>query len=175
MMGLINNKCDMCIGAIKTDNTMAGIAFSTPYYYLSQRIVVLETQNVYDLIDLKDTYVGVLSNSLAEYIITEENKNLPSPIKLKTYQDVVNLFSDLKFGEIEALFIDSPVALWYSRSYLNKDFKVTDVAYKSGSYSIAVNNDNEELLKDINRALQKIDLREILDKYGLWDEAQESY
>jgi ABC-type amino acid transport substrate-binding protein len=175
IMGLMTDKCRIAIGAIKSENTMAGVIFTKPYYYLTQRIITLEDSSVYDLVDLKRTPVGVLTGSIANFILIEENKNLPAPIEIVKFDDVVELFSALQFREITAIFIDSPVALWYSKSNMDRKFRVSDVAYKSGSYSIALHENDVELRNAINSILSDIDLREILDKYGLWDEAQESY
>lgn len=174
IVGLANNKCDISIGALKPQNTMTGIIYTNPYYYLTQRIVSHKNTNIYDLVDLKGHQVGVLNKSLGEFIINEENKNLTKPIKVKTYNEVIDLFTALQFKEINAVFIDSPVALWYSKSAIYDDFEVSDVAYKSGYYSIAVKEENKELKDEINRALKKINTKEILEKYGLWDEAQQT-
>jgi polar amino acid transport system substrate-binding protein len=171
--GLINNKYEISIGALKPENKMAGVIFSSPYYNLTQRIVIPENSSVYDLIDLRGFHVGVMAKSLGEFIIQEENKNLTSPIKIKSYNDILDVFSALQFKEISAVFIDSPVALWYSKSNTGPKLRVSDVAYKSGSYAIALKEGNIDLLSNINKALKEINLREILDKYGLWDDAQE--
>ena len=175
IIGLINNTCDISISAIKSQNKMKGIIYSDPYYYLTQRIVTQEGSNIYDLIDLKGYKVGVLEKSLGEFIIEEENKNLPTPIKILTYNDVLHLFTALQFKEIEAVFIDSPVALWYSKTHINNKLKISDVSYRSGSYSIALREESTELKDAINKELKKINIHEIFEKYGLWDEAQENY
>lgn len=175
IMGLIKGACDISISAHKTQNQMSGIILSEPYYYLSQRIVTLEESIVYDLVDLKGYKVGVLAKSLGEFIIQQENLNLTTPVIIKEYKDTLDLFTTLQFKEISAVFIDSPVALWYSKTFMDKKLRVSDVAYKSGSYSIAIREDNINLRNKVNEILNSIDLREILDKYGLWDEAQKNY
>lgn len=175
IIGLVNSSYDVAISALKSQNKMAGIIYTDPYYYLTQRIVTLEDSSVYDLVDLKGYKVGVLTKSLGEYIIQEENSNLPDPIKIICFSDVLELFTALQFKQVSAIFIDSPVALWHSKTNIDKQLKVSEIAYRSGSYSIGLRADCEELRNTINNALRNIDLREILDKYGLWDEAQESY
>jgi ABC-type amino acid transport substrate-binding protein len=174
IIGLLKGTFDISISAHKSLNEMSGIIFTDPYYNLTQRIVTLEESTIYDLVDLKGCNVGVLPKSLSEYIIQQENINLPAPIKTKNYNDVLELFSALQFKDISAAFIDSPVALWYSNSNMSKRLVVSDVSYKSGSYSIAIREDNKELRDSINEALKEINLQEILEKYGLWDEAQQN-
>jgi len=175
IIGLINNNCDIGLGALKSQNRMAGITYSNPYYYFTQRLVSLEDSIIYDLTDLKREKVGVLKNSIGEYIIQQENANLHSPINISTYDDVLHLFSALQFKDISAIFIDSPVALWYAKTNLEKKLTVSSVAYKSGSYSVALRKEDQHLIHEINEAISNINMHEILDKYGLWDDAQENY
>ena len=175
IIGLLKNLCDVSISAHKTSNVMSGIILTNPYYHLTQKIVTLEDSPVYDLVDLKGYKVGVISNSLGEYIIQQENSNLTTPIITQNYNDVLDLFTSLQFKEISAAFIDSPVAIWYAKTYLDNKLKLSEVAYKSGSYSIALREESIDLCDLINQILIEINTREILDKYGLWDEAQEGY
>ncbi|MEW5818991.1 MAG: ABC transporter substrate-binding protein [Cyanobacteriota bacterium] len=174
IIGLINDSCHISIGALKDRNEMSGIIFSAPYYNLTQKIVSQEDSTIYDLVDLKGYEVGVLKKSLGEFIIQQENNNLTTPIKIVAFEDVLDLFSALQFKDIVSVFIDSPVALWYAKTYIDKKLKVSEVAYRSGSYSIALKDSNTTLKDRINMALKNISLRDILDKYGLWDEAQDN-
>lgn len=171
-VSLINDSCDICISALKPENTSTGIAYTNPYYVLTQKMVTLKDSNIYDLVDLKGYKVGVLKKSLGELIIQEKNSDYTPAIKITPYNDVLDLFSALQFKDVEAVFIDSPVALWYANTYLDKGLQVSETSYKSGSYAIAVREEDPSLRLTINRALTTIPAREILEKYGLWDEAQ---
>lgn len=171
-LGLFNNRYDVCISAQKPINKLTGLVYSDPYYALTQRIVTFEEYDVHDLGDLRHKTVGVLTRSLGEYIIEEENKSYTIPIKLKPYQDVVDLFSALHFKDVYAVFIDSPVALWYAKSNINTNLKVVDLAYKSGHYAVMMKEENEGLLESVNEALKEVSFREILGKYGVWDDYQ---
>lgn len=175
IIGLINNNCDIGLGALKSQNKMAGITYSDPYYYFTQRLISLEDSIVYDLPDLKRDKIGVLKNSIGEYIIQQENTTMHSPINISTYDDVLHLFSALQFKDISAIFIDSPIALWYAKTHLDKKLHVSNAAYKSGSYSIALRKEDHSLIEEVNKAINNINKHEILDKYGLWDDAQENY
>lgn len=172
LVGLINNACDMIICALKTQNPSAGVILSNPYYQLTQKIVALEENKVNSLEDLQGKSVGVLVKSLGEFIIQNYNLKMTQPITLTPFDDVLDLFSSLHFKSLDAVFIDSPVALWYSRTYLTTHLKVSDIAYKSGSYSIGFRDESIELKNHVNKALKNIDLYNILEKYGLWDDAQ---
>lgn len=171
---LLNNHYDICIGAIKPESNLPEIAYSLPYYQLTQQIVTLPSLTIYDLSDLRGKVAGVLSNSLGEFIIGQENNRRPTKINIKKFEDTLELFTELQFGNIDAVFIDSPVALWYSKTNINSCLKIAKVAYKSGSYSIAAKSNNKDLIEEINKALKKVDLQKILDKYGLWDESQKT-
>ncbi|MGD9580075.1 MAG: substrate-binding periplasmic protein [Vampirovibrionia bacterium] len=175
IIGLIKNSCDIGLGALRPQNKMAGINYSIPYYSITQRLITPEGSIAYDLADLKGDKVGVLKNSIGEYIIQQENTNLPSPITICSYEDVLHLFAAIQFKEISAIFIDSPIALWYTKTNLEKKLHVSDTAYKSGNYAIALRSDDKDLIDNVNNALKEINTHEILDKYGLWDNAQENY
>jgi len=172
IVGLINRSCDMVVSALKTQNPLAGIIFSDPYYQLTQRIVTLEDSNIDTLEDLQGKTVGVLVKSMGEHIVQNYNLKMSKLIELQTFEDVLDLFSSLHFKDIEAVFIDSPVALWYCKTYLDTPLKVSDTAYKSGSYSVGFRETSVDLRNQVNKALKKINLHEILEKYGLWDDAQ---
>ena len=174
LVGLINSNCDMIICALKTQNPPARVILSEPYYQLTQKIVTLEENNFNSLEDLQMKKVGVLSKSLGEFIIQNYNLKMSQPIALTLFDDVLDLFSALHFKDIESAFIDSPVALWYSKTYLNTHLRVSDIAYKSGSYSIGFREDSVDLKNQVNKAIKNIDLYNILEKYGLWDDAQKN-
>lgn len=174
LTSLTNKGCDIAISAIRSSNTVAGIILTDPYYFLTQKIVSLETEPLHDLSDLRGLKTGVLTKSMGEFIIQEENKNFSPTINCIPYNDVLDLFGALHFKEINSVFIDSPVALWYSKSYMKDKLKVANISYKSGSYSIALREEDSKLKNNINRALKNLNIREILDKYGLWDDAQKT-
>lgn len=169
---LINRSCDIAISGLRPLNKMPGVIYSNPYFNLTQKIVTNKDFVVNDLSDLKSYKVGVMSKSIAEFIIDTENSNLSVPIVKKSYNDVLQLFSAIHFNEIAAIFIDSPVALWYSKSFMKNQLIVSPISYRSGTYAIAVREDNKQLCSLINNILKTINLKEILEKYALWDETQ---
>lgn len=169
---LINKSCDIAISALRPLNKLPGVIYSDPYFNLTQKIITNKDFVVNDLSDLKSYKVGVMAKSIGEFILDNENRNLSVPISKKCYDDVLKLFSAIHFNEISAIFIDSPVALWYSKSFMKNQLLVSSISYKSGNYAIGIREDNKQLCSLINNVLKLINIKEILEKYALWDETQ---
>ncbi len=85
-------------------------------------------------------------------------------IRYKTGADAVEA---LKANKVTAVIIDNEPAKSFVGT--NTELKILDGSYAEEDYAICVSKDNEELLKDINKALKKLKkegkIDKIVDKY----------
>lgn len=172
--GLYRGDYDLAINGIEiTDDRKSVVNFSNPYYITYEQLVTLAgSQDYQTLGSLRDKKVGALKNSLAERILNSE----PGIITL-TYEGEVNAFEDLKNGRLEAVLVDAPIALYYAS--WNKEFKLTGPPIGKVYYGIAIRNNDLELLNEVNKNIELLInsgiLREILERWKLWNNLMATY
>lgn len=85
-------------------------------------------------------------------------------IRYKTGADAVQALIE---GKVTAVIIDNEPAKSFVES--NEGLKIQETAFTEEEYAIAVNKKNDELLNDINAALEKLtkngEIQKIIDKY----------
>ena len=152
--GLESGKLDGVIsGMTITEARKEKVDFSEPYYDAAQVIVVLESTPGYEKIeDIKGKIVGVQLGTtgagMAEEVMGENNSNLR---QFRKYNEV---FTDLKFGRIDAVVVDLPVA----QTYVKKlgGIRISSPKMSEEQYGIAVKKGNADLLNKINEGLKSI-------------------
>jgi len=162
------------------DMAMAGIEimperremvdFAGPYYiYLQQLVVRADDTRTTSLDDLVGRKVGTLTNTAAERII----RSAPG-IQAVVYDDNVRPYEDLAEGRIDGVLLDQPIALHYARP--DPRLRFAGKPFAEGQYAIAVNKRCPKLRAALQKALEDMirdgTLRRILEKWGLWNEAQ---
>ena len=163
---------DIAINGLEiTQDRTKVINFSIPYYITFEQIVVRKSQNdIKTLSDLVGKKAGTLGNSYAERLL-----KATEGIVVRPYDSEVGSFEDLKNKRLEGVLIDYPVALYYITG--NPDFvlnlKLTGQMIGEVPYGIAVRKSDTVLLKNINKALEKIArsgmLQKILESWNLWN------
>lgn len=162
------NKIDLAISAIsQTASREQFVDFSNPYFYTKNIYIKLNHDTtIKNKDDLNGKKIGVQSNTTQE-ITAKQIKNAQI-ITNKYFATNVDL---LKHGEIDAIIVDQAVGLEYLKQNPN-----LRVFYKENNknehFSIAfAKNRHENLIKQINQALQEIKFdgtyNKILKKYGL--------
>ena len=147
------------------------IAMSRPYYAYAQQIMVRRaTDGIARVEDLKGKAVGVLSASVAQRIL---EKTVGTDMRV--YPGNVESFRDLNGRRIDAVLLDLPIALHYSKS--EPALKISGEPFAPGFYGIGTRKEDQALLDAINGAIARLiasgELRQIYEKYGLWDRFQE--
>ncbi|MDD4975710.1 MAG: ABC transporter substrate-binding protein/permease [Bacteriovorax sp.] len=172
--GLKNNNYDLAINGIEiTPDRQAEVSFSRPYYSTFEQLVVRSNQEgIESLGDCKKKKVGTLKFSLAQRILEAEGD-----IEVLTYESEVAAYSDLKNKRTDAVLLDSPIAIYYAKP--DMELKLVGSPIGQILYGIAINKENKELGKAVDKALKKISengkLREILDRWNLWSPVMASY
>jgi len=155
-----------------TSENQQHIAMSRPYFVYAQQIVTrLDTQNLVGMEALKGKQVGVLSSSVAQRLLEKMGG-----VELRAYPGNVESFRDLTARRIEAVLLDSPIALYYAKS--DPSLRFSGAPFAPGFYGIGLRKQDTNLLAAINLAMADLiqcrTLEAIYRKYGVWDERQAS-
>lgn len=167
----------------------AGIEFSRPYYFESDRIAVLEDSPYQVPADLSGkilgTTVGTVEEMQARSLVAKGHGG-----EVKSFDDFSAPFLALQNKQVDAVIVDNttfgeqkkvtpniriigePMSLAAKPEWQAKQ----DAAgYKFGGDGIGVRKEDTALLAAINQALDDMDKdgvrQQILEKYGLWDES----
>jgi polar amino acid transport system substrate-binding protein len=167
--GLQRGNYDVAINGIEiTNDRKEQINFSLPYYATGEQLSVrLEENSINSLVDLKGKTAGTLKYSLAQRVLERHGG-----IKVRTYDGQINAYQDLANGRLDAVLMDWPIAVYYSKT--NPRLKFTGPVFELMQYGICLRKDDTQLLKQINEALlssiKSGDLRRIYEKWGLWND-----
>lgn len=163
---------DVAVNGIEiTDEREKRVIFSIPYYIYSEQLVVRhDNENIKSLEDLKGKKVGTLQGAVAQEILEKIGG-----VKIKNYSGVVEPYEDLALGRIDAVFLDYPIAAYYAKP--NPKLKLVGTLIGEGYYGIAIRKEDKDLKQEIDRILKKLinsgELKQIYEKWGLWNEKQE--
>jgi polar amino acid transport system substrate-binding protein len=137
-----------------TDERKEKVLFTKPYLKNAQVIVTKADSTISKMEDLSGKVVGVQSLSSASDALNANE--IVSEIKTVTeFKDNVLALSDLKIGRIDAVVIDQIVADYYMTK--EKDtFKLLDDSLAPEEYGIGVKKGNEELLTELQNALDEL-------------------
>lgn len=147
-------KFDCVVSAMTiTEERLEQVNFSDPYIDSDQSVAVKKGSQIKSLEDLNGKIVGVQRGTTGE-LKAQELKEKYGIKEIKSYDDTLMAFEDLKAGRVDAVVNDYPVT-----AYLVKKDPVFEIVAKiptGEKYGIAVRKDSEELLKAINKALAEI-------------------
>jgi polar amino acid transport system substrate-binding protein len=156
-----------------TDDREKQLRFSKPYYiYRLQLVARADDHRFEDLASLKalkNIQVGTLDDTAAFRILKAEN--IPTSIS----DDQTTPYLALENGQIDAVLLDKPIAMWAVKH--NSKLRFAGPPTHPGKYAIAFDRKNEALATEVDAALDRLrangKLRDILTKWGLWDDAQD--
>jgi ABC-type amino acid transport substrate-binding protein len=167
----------------------AGIEFTRPYYFESDRIAVLEDSPYKTPADLKGkilaTTVGTVEEMQAKSLVARGMGG-----EVKSFDDFAAPFLALQNKQVDAVVVDNttfgeqkkvtpnirvigdPMSLAAKPEWQSKQ---NAAGYKFGGDGIGVRKEDAALLAALNQALDDMDKdgvrQKILEKYGLWDES----
>jgi polar amino acid transport system substrate-binding protein len=158
------------------------VLFSRPYYIYKLQFVVRAGDDRFhdyrDCLGRKDIQIGTLTGSAAEKLLDKDG------VPKAPYDDQDGSFKDLDLKRIDGVLLDLPIMLYYARDDPNvryaqrrKGLKFVGEPFAPGYYAIAVKKGNEELLGQLNDALEGLiddgTLKQIYTKWHLWNDDQE--
>ncbi|PWD66844.1 arginine ABC transporter substrate-binding protein [Pectobacterium parmentieri] len=130
------------------------VSFSQPYYD-NAALFIAQKEKVADVAALTGKRVGVQNGTTHQKYLMEKH----SDIKTVPYDSYQNAVLDLKNGRLDAVFGDTAVVnewLKQNDTLASVGESVTDKGYFGIGLGIAVRQNNDELLKKFNDALNKI-------------------
>jgi len=167
--GLQRGNYEVAINGIEiTSDRKEQVNFSIPYYATGEQLSVRVDENsINSLADLKGKIAGTLKYSLAQRVLERYGG-----IKVRTYDGQINAYQDLANGRLDAVLMDWPIAVYYSKT--NPRLKFTGSVFEFMQYGICLRKDDAQLLTQINDAIlssiKSGELRQIYEKWGLWND-----
>jgi polar amino acid transport system substrate-binding protein len=167
--GLQRGNYDVAINGIEiTKDRKEQVDFSIPYYATGEQLSVrLEENAINSLADLKGKTAGTLKYSLAQRVLERHGG-----IKVLTYDGQINAYQDLANGRLDAVLMDWPIAIYYSKT--NPRLKFTGPIFEYMQYGICLRKEDGQLRRQIDEALLSLiksgELRKIYEKWGLWND-----
>lgn len=128
--------------------------FSTPYYGLTQAVILPKGKSMQSLADLKGKTVGSQIGITGVFVLRKANVGA----NIREYDDVGLAIADLASGRIDAVICDDPVAKYYANKRKDFEGKLT-VAYQTGDkeyIGFCLKKGRKDLLDRINKAIEEI-------------------
>ena len=167
--GLERNEYDVVINGLEiTPERAERIHFSNPYFYSTLTMTArLDDTRIQRPEDLRGHTVGTLKVTYAEkYLQTLGD------ITIRSYDGQVQPYIDLALGRIDAVVLDTPIALYYATSPQVKNVEIGSARMRFG---IGLRKNDDALLRQINAALDslKMDgtLKAIYQSWGIYNAA----
>lgn len=159
---------DAAISAMDiTEARLQQVNFTNAYYENAAAFVSAKDE-IADQAALKGKRVGVQNGSTHQSYLVDQMPGVTA-VPYASYQDA---FIDMQNGRIDSVFGDTAVvAEWFKKednlAYVGEP--ITNKQYFGNGFGIAVNKDNQELVDQLNAALEKVKqngrYQAIFDKY----------
>src|SRR6185295_18825741 len=166
--GLLRGNYELAMNGLEiTPDREQVIHFSLPYYATSEQLSVRKDESsIRGLDDLRGRTAGTLKFSLAQRILEKVDG-----VEVRSYEGQINAYEDLANGRLDAVLMDWPIAMYYSRP--NPALQFTGPPIGHLEYGIGVHPADAKLLMTVNQALLRLirsgELRRIYDKWSLWN------
>ncbi len=149
------NTVDFVIAGMTPDEERKkAVDFSIIYYEAEQAVLIRaeDKNNIKTLADLKGKRVGAQQGSIQEEIAKEQI----SGANVLSLAKVPDLILELKTKKVDALVMERPVAKNYVKT--NPELFITDIKVEDdeGGSAVAVKKNNPELVKAINKTLDRL-------------------
>src|SRR5262245_50147441 len=171
--GLQRAEYDAVIAGLEiTQERLEKISFSSPYYYSTLSITVrLDETRIRIPEDLPTRTVGTLKASLAERYLQELGVT-----DVRTYDNQAHPYIDLLLGRIDAVVMDTPIALYYA---YGDRFHNTELPSTKFPIAIGIRKDDTKLLAAVNDALAQMKtdgtLKNIYQHWGIYNSSTADY
>jgi len=171
LLSLQRGDFDIALNGIEiTPDREQAVLFSRPYFVYTEQIVVRAVENrINCLEDLKGKKVGTLYNTVAKQML----EGLGG-VDVHLYGQV-EAFKDILLNRIDAVFVDFPIASYYSLP--NPQLRLVGGPVGEGYYGVAIRKEDTALVGEINKIIEKLlrsgELKKIYARWGLWSASQE--
>ena len=162
--GVQSNKYDIGMaGMTVNEERTEKVNFTTSYAKGIQSIIVAEGSEIKSADDLNGKKIGAQQGTTGATYAADDfgDENVV------TYSSGALAVEALKTKKIDCVIIDNEPAKAYVAA--NTGLKILDTSYTDEDYAIAVNKNNDELLKKVNEALEELiadgTVKTIVSKY----------
>lgn len=164
-------KIDMGMaGMTVTEERLQNVNFSTTYATGIQVVIVPEDSDITSVDDIfaklnagEDVLIGCQEATTGAIYASGDFGD----DHVTTYPNGATAVQALTQGKLDCVIIDNQPAINFVAA--NEGLKILDTEYVTEDYAIAISKDNEDLLNQINAALEELiadgTVQEILDKY----------
>lgn len=159
---LTSGKVDMvAAGMTVTEDRLEFVNFSDTYATATQVIIVTEDSAIATVDDLTGKSIGVQQGTTGDIYASDLDATI------ERFAKGMEAVQSLSQGKIDAVIIDNePAKVFVSEV---EGIKILDEAFAVEEYAIAIAKDDEELLADVNKALEELEadgtLADIIGKY----------
>jgi polar amino acid transport system substrate-binding protein len=167
--GLERGEYDVVINGLEITAERADkINFSNPYFYSTLTVTRrIDDERVQRPEDLRGLKVGVLKVTFAEKFV----RNLGN-VTVRSYEGQVQPYLDLALGRVDAVVMDTPIALYYATGPQVKNIEIPAVRMMFG---IGLRKNETARLQQINASLNAMQrdgtLRKIYTDWGIYNAA----
>jgi polar amino acid transport system substrate-binding protein len=167
--GLERGEYDLVINGLEiTPERADRVHFSRPYFYSTLTLTTRTGEGrIVRPEDLSGHIAGTLKVTYAEKYLERLGN-----VTIRSYEGQVNPYIDLTLGRLDAVVMDTPIALYYATSPQMKSLEIPDETMEFG---IAVRKDDDALLSQINAALELLiqdgTLKRIYRDWGIYNSA----
>ena len=166
--GLQRNLYDIAINGIEIlPERQEMVNFSIPYYVTFLQMVVPKgnPSGVTNLENARGHSIGTLRGSYAYATLTKAGI-----ADVRTYENEATTYQDLQNGRLDAVVMDSPMSIYYSK--FNPMFEFVGEPIGRMEYGMAIRKGEDEFLRRVNAAIVALrdngTLRRIYDRWNLW-------
>ena len=146
--GLERDEYDVVIAGLEiTPERLERIRFSIPYYYSTLSLTTrLDESRIHGPDDLSGRTVGTLKATLAERYLNDIGG-----VSVRTYDNQAHPYMDMMLGRIDAVVMDTPIALYYAYGPQMRNIEISSVKFP---IAIGIRNTDTALQGQINAALE---------------------
>ena len=149
LIALSNGQVDAVIsGMTITEERAKSVDFSIPYYEATQVMIVPKDSDITKAADMEDKKICVIQGYTGELCVQELG------FEYEAFKKGTEAILELNNGKCDAVVLDSATAQKYVKD--NPELKIVSdsEAFEAEQYGIAVKKGNQELLDEINKAIE---------------------
>lgn len=162
-----SNQIDLIVSGMDvTPEREKQVLFSDPYFDKTGYVIVVKKDDnaINDWADLKGKTVGAQVGTQQVDLANQAGAGT-----VKQIDSISQEFMELKAGTVDAVVLDNPVAMFYLKQGADKDAKIIGTPKNGAPFAMAMNKNNEQLQKDVNKALKELKDNGTYDKiYEKW-------
>ena len=149
---LNSEKYDAIISSVSiTPDRLEGFEFSKAYLSNGQVIVVQPgNTEIQTVEDLAGKVVGVQLETTADIAATKQME--ATEFELKRYDDIIQTFTDMKTGRLDAIVVDYAVAIDYVANN-PEDYEITTAQLTNEPIGVCIKKGNTDLKAQVDAAI----------------------